>query len=610
MHVLEKKPLALVLLLLLSFAAYAPSLRNEFVWDDIEVVQKSHFWFKAEGILPHLFPKEAIHKRARYWRPMVVGLYVADLAAWGTSPFGFHLTNALLNSLAVAAFWFMAIVMMGDLRVKRAGQVAFFASLLFALHPMHVESVAWVSARTDVLAALFFFLAMGFHVMNSKRGAYGFLPYLFVGALCYYLSLMSKEVAIAFPLVALFYDLLTRRVVTGRALASYVLYAALTLVYLYFRSRLFVMVPDLSAVSASGGGAALGATIGAAARLMETAKTLLEAYLFYIRKLVFPFEFNAFIAAVPKGGLYLAASCLGVLSLVVAGAASIWRRENVTAFCIFLTLATLSPSALIAVFGIASTPLAERYLYLPSAGYCLLLAYLIFKVSAGWGALSSPENVKIPSLVLLLISALYLSFSLVGQQTWVTNLALWEHTSEKTPDYALPHVNYGYALKEKGRTEEAISQFLFALSPRVHDSERGRAITANNLGTAYLDAGDYRKAELSFIKAGEYDPGYWRTYYHLGLIAYIKGQETGSARFYREAEESLLKAVVRYRYYSKAHLLLAKVYLEMGEGERARAQAEKALASGLVEPLRKEAQKIVEVYDKGGYHDPKKDARE
>jgi Tfp pilus assembly protein PilF len=138
----------------------------------------------------------------------------------------------------------------------------------------------------------------------------------------------------------------------------------------------------------------------------------------------------------------------------------------------------------------------------------------------------------------------------------------------------------------------------------MKDSPRGLAITANNLALVYLDKEEYERSEMWFRKALEYDPGYGKTYYHLGLIYYINGELTGSADSYREAERYVKEALKRYRYYGRANLLLAKIYLRTGETDKAVKEARAAIDIGLPENLLKEARDILEIDNGGSYQEP------
>ena len=100
MNLIINKATAALLLLLISFFVYSPSLRNDFVWDDIEVIQKGYHSFKASRINAILFPEAKQNKTQLYYRPIVFVSMVADRELWGINPFGFHLSNLLLNSVS------------------------------------------------------------------------------------------------------------------------------------------------------------------------------------------------------------------------------------------------------------------------------------------------------------------------------------------------------------------------------------------------------------------------------------------------------------------------------------------------------------------------------
>ena len=296
---IASRPLSALLLFLVSFALYSPSLKNDFVWDDVEVITKSNISFDASYITSVIVTDVYKNKNASYYRPAVYTSYVADKAVWGVSSFGFHLTNLLFNSVSVVLFYFMALLVLGEFGARGKEACALFSSILFALHPMHVESVSWIAGRSDVLCALFLFLALIFHVLSSRN-----LWLLGITALGFSLSLMSKEVAVVFPFLALVFDLLGRRFLDRRNIIKYGLYLLILLVYFYLRSRAFVNIPQVThEISGEGAGRALigGEHISAVSRYLELLKVLLGSYLYYLNKLVLPFDFNAFITKVPKG---------------------------------------------------------------------------------------------------------------------------------------------------------------------------------------------------------------------------------------------------------------------------------------------------------------------
>ncbi|HVY54557.1 MAG TPA: tetratricopeptide repeat protein [Thermodesulfobacteriota bacterium] len=589
--------LSVLLLLLVSFALYLPSLKNDFVWDDVEVITKSNVSLDAAYITDVVIPDVYKHKSSSYYRPAIYTSLVADRAFWGLSPFGYHLSNLLFNTISVILFYFMTLTVLDGLAVNKAGAPAMLSSVLFALYPMHVESVSWIAGRSDIICAMFLFPAMAFHIMSSKSQWL-----LAPAALCFALSLMSKEVAVVFPFLAVSYDLLAGRFSDRRNLLRYALYILIIILYLYVRSRAFVSIPEVAHEVSGKGSSGVSLIQGSGIRLFshfwEFSKILLGSYFFYLNKLILPFDFNPFVTNVPRTAPYLISSAALLSALAALGILSVRKKENVTAFGILWVLFTLGPSALIAIFSIAATPLAERYLYIPSAGLCLVIGNIIVVASQRARA---RNFVAALGAVLIIISA-FASYE--RQAVWRDDLSLWRDASAKSPYHPLPHSNYGLALSNAGEYDEAIKELRIALSPELNDNPRGLAMTANNLALVYLDKGDYENAEKWFRKALEYDPDYGKTYYHMGLIYYINGELTGSADSYRQAEAYVKEAMKRYKYYGRANLLLAKIYLRMGDRARAEQEARDAVAIGLPDNLLKEARNILEIDDGSGDQEP------
>lgn len=193
-NLITRRILSAAFLFLFSLVLFSPSLKNGFVWDDVEVITKSHISFDASNIMSVIVPPVDENKRARYYRPAVHTSMVTDRGLWGVSPFGFHLSNLLFFSVSAVLFYFMALVLLRGLDKGYSEPAALVSALLFIVHPIHVESVSWVAGRTDVLCGLFFFLAVICHVLSRRR------PWILIlAAVSFSLALLSKEVAVSFP---------------------------------------------------------------------------------------------------------------------------------------------------------------------------------------------------------------------------------------------------------------------------------------------------------------------------------------------------------------------------------------------------------------------------
>lgn len=582
MRLLRNKWFVALILFLLSFGAYIPSLRSDFVWDDVETIERSYYIFNASSIHSIVLPELQKDRAALYYRPVIYGSMVLDKGVWGISPFGFHFSNVLFNAVSAVLFFFLALLLLKEFNVSEGASAALISGVLFALYPMHVESVSWVSGRTDVLCGLFFFLAFIFHILSYRR-----LIFLVPAAAGFSLSLLSKEVAVVFPFTVLAFDLLSRRLGHRDNTIKYAVYFGLLILYSYLRSRAFINIPDLSGERIPGESAAEGAVSGAS-EFAGVLKVILGSYLFYFKKLVFPFTFNAFVESVQTGFVSIISSIGVFLTLFAISFFSVMKRRSLTAFSILWVVITLSPSVLVALFGIASSPVAERYLYIPSAGLSILFGYCIFQLGTGM-------RIKRASWVLaFLLAAVYLLFTVHRQSAWDGRLSLWEDTSRKSPSSPITHINYGMALLDAGREDEALGELLKNFDADMKITDAARSVTANNIGVVYINKEDLGNAEKWFLRAYSYDPDYYKSIYHLGLINYMKGYSDNSEAYYRASEGYLGRALGIRPSYGKAYLLLAMVYMELGDTEKARHNAGLALKSGLTESAARRAEKILE----------------
>ena len=149
------------------------------------------------------------------------------------------------------------------------------------------------------------------------------------------------------------------------------------------------------------------------------------------------------------------------------------------------------------------------------------------------------------------------------------------------------------ALLDAGNSDEAIKEFKISLDPEIENTPTGRAISANNLGVAYINLKQYGNAAKALLIAIKSDPSFYKTYYHFGLLYYIKANSTKDTEDYLTSEKYLIKAVSLVHNYGKALLLLAKVNYEMGNTDKSHYYAKRALESGLVNELALQAQEIL-----------------
>jgi tetratricopeptide (TPR) repeat protein len=470
--------LAAALVGLVAVAVYLPSLHNRFVWDDPIVLDRQLPYF--DGPSDAFFPPPGVPQwGTHYYRPMVVLSYQVDefLARVLAGPEGrvaarqltFHASPVLLHGAASALLVTLGAALMRRFRPGPPSlAVPLAAGVLFAVHPIHVESVAWLAGRSDLLCAVFTLGALAAWLRWLEVRHTAWLPFAAVLALA---AMLSKEVGLA--LVALTPLAATLPRGAGEAHGA----------------RAGWREAALGAALAAGAAAiALGLRWAAAPpqpapaiAWSEPLRGILTALGWYGVKTVWPAPLSAFVDRVPAS---LPLAALGALVAVGAGAL-IYRgwsrgRGGAEAFAAALFLLPLAPALAVAAGTIAATPLAERYLYLPSAGAALLLVLGLHDL-AGRRLRTARHASAIVLGTAAALAAVALPATLLRQRVWRDDLAFWSDAATKAPQAWLPQDALGTALANAGRAADAAARFRRAaeLAARPHDRARVRA----NLGS-------------------------------------------------------------------------------------------------------------------------------
>jgi tetratricopeptide (TPR) repeat protein len=428
-----------LLVALLAAAAYIGTVQYQFVWDDLLMLAHSGR-LQTLGNLPAFLGADfttltggAI--QGRYFRPTLAASLAFDATLWGLRPAAFHLTNILLH----AAVTVLVVALVRSLRC--GGGIAVIAGILFALHPVHVEAVAWVSARQELLlglAALGCLLAYRRWTPRGLGNIWGGLALALHG-----LALLSKEVAIALPLLLTASDLYGpppnafRVAVAWRAVALRALpFWGLSLTLAAFR---------LQALQALA-----GATLSAAG-LWQRVPGALETLARYVLLELVPVHMQpshalhrptSVFSPWPMAGLLLA---LLLPLLVVVW----WRRHRPAALGVLWFLVCAVPVLDLVPISAREMGLTDRYLYLPSFGICLALGWWI-----GRGMVTVADGVgttKLLAWTALGLLVVGYAWSLVRYlPVWRDEVALYGRMVETTPDSPLAQFNFALALLRAG----------------------------------------------------------------------------------------------------------------------------------------------------------------
>jgi tetratricopeptide (TPR) repeat protein len=444
-------------------AVFLPALRNGFLdWDDsANFLENLNFrglgWAQLRWMFTtfHLGP----------YQPLSWVTLGADYLAWGLNPFGYHLTNVLLHCLNAALFYFLCLRLLAPAAGKGnepAGGTelqlaALFAALVFALHPLRVESVAWVTERRDVLSGSFFLLSLLTYLKLHSGGAGApeakrrWLP---LGAFA--LALLAKGMAVTLPLALLILDVYPlRRLPGGPGKWS----APGTRAVWLEKAPYFLLAAVFGAVGYFGqaqvGAVGAYSDFGLQARLAQA----LFGAAFYVQKTLLPLRLLPFYQL--HGGYGLLAPRVFVSGVAVAGvtlAAYATRRAwpgVLAAWAYYLI--TLLPVAGLVKLG--SQPAADHYTYLPCLGFAALAGAGLMACRAAGGRL---RQAALPVALLLLAALGLLTWR--QQRVWHDSEGLWRYALSVDPALDHSHSELGVTLEKLGRPDEAAAEYRAALA--------------------------------------------------------------------------------------------------------------------------------------------------
>ncbi|HXY78280.1 MAG TPA: tetratricopeptide repeat protein [Candidatus Acidoferrales bacterium] len=588
---LRRSIFLLPLIGLVTFVIYSGSLWFDFVWDDWPQIVNSPI-IRTWSNLPRAFGSDLWYHVARhqvYYRPLFVAWSMLNYTLFGLRPWGWHLGAVLLHVGAVAAvFWL----------VRRLGLeywTAALASLIFALHPIHIEPVTWISAASDTMVTIFAALAFGAFLngrdrernpKQKKRTAWWIASMALLAC-----ALLTKEMAVVFSALVGIYAWLhpaEARVLPGRrvfgAAREAAPYVVVTLAYALLRKHALLYATGQFDPNHG---------------MIDVARTLPLVLSIYLRQLLAPVGITG-LYYTP----YVTSAIVSqvVAPVVVLGAAlvGLWywnRREgnSTVAFAGLWLLLGLAPALYLRSFGNGDF-VRDRYMYLPSIGFAILAAIGLRRMPSikRWSA----QTVQVGA-VLLLCSG-YVCASIAQQVYWGNDLLLLvrgqslypgnpyavaglakEYSQRGAHDRAIElaqsvvrdHPEYGYgplALAEAyiraGRFEEG-RIWLERVDPAYAKSEVGMAGVAGMYG----QMGDYERAFALCSEILEKEPNLYSALYNCGNIHLIDGQ-------YREAEQLLSQAVQLVPEQAAPKHFLGRALLQDGRNAEAQPYLRQAVA--------------------------------
>jgi tetratricopeptide (TPR) repeat protein len=472
----------------------------------------------------------------------IVNMMVYQAA--GFSPWVYHLVNLLFhaaNSVLVLllATWFLERGCNGSAR-----QVALIAALLFATHPIHSEPVNWAGGMPDLSFSLFYLLAFYCYIHSTDREDQPLLLRC-LSLLGFALALVSKEPALTLPVILFAHDYSFRSDRLSTILRRLVPYLVIATAYLAVRLAVLG-----------------GATVSVAGPpFHEWIPDVFSIFARYLGMLLLPIGLNAYHSHSPAES-FLDGSVLigaGVTIVFIASLIVAFRKSSVVFLSLSFIIIPLLPALYIPA--ISGTPFSERYLYLPSFGFVMLLALAISGVMGH----TRHKNFAIPVIGLLIV-ALYSPMTIARNQVWKDDYSLWSDVVRKSPDVGIPHNNLGRAYFTMGEVDRAIEHYRIALRLNPDHTE-----AHNNLGAALATGNSLVDAERHFLTALQLRPNYSDAHNNIGILY-------GRSGYTDKAIAHFLDALHHRPDFADAHHNLGATYMNTGLLDEAIEEFREALA--------------------------------
>lgn len=548
----------------ITFLVYIPSLQNDFVnWDDDEYILEE---LNIRSIDLNLLKKIFTTVFLSNWHPLTTFSYALDYSVWGLNPWGYHLINIVFHALNTFLVFILAVRLIeagksGKALIKDSKPyelnifeltAGFIASLLFGLHPLHVESVAWVSERKDVLSCFFFLLSVLAYIRYTGPLSSGKLLCYLSTLFFFILALLSKPMAITLPVVLLILDYYPLERISDnlkKAISEkvpfFILGAASALLTIWAQKE--------------------GQAIGSLEEypFIVRISVALRSFIFYLYKMVLPLHL-APIYPYPTGSeLYSLTSAAAIALFIAVSVFSVLmlKRRKIFPAVWFYYVITLLP--VIGIVQVGRQAAADRYTYLPSLGIFIM-------AGAGAGYFLKMHNKK-QTIAVSAISSVFifaaLSAMTVNQiRVWKDSITLWSREIQEYPDKVfLAYHQRGLAYEKLGDHVRALEDYnkAIAIGPRY-------AYMYNNRGLVHEKLGNYKEAIADLDKAISLTPGNSKVYDNRGSV-YLKLGD------YQKAIEDFNSAISLNPKDAKSYTNRGFAYEESGDIKKALEDYNKAI---------------------------------
>lgn len=569
---LNSKKVIAGIVAMMTFLAYMPALLNGFVdWDDRTYVYDNPH---IRQLNPAFFKWAFFDFYEANWHPLTWLSHAVDYAIWGLNPFGHHLTSIILHAanafmVVVLTITFLEIWKGSESKngpskfpdkpaISITGGVTGF---LFGLHPLHVESVAWIAERKDLLCALFFLLSiMAYmkyaHAVGAEtaqpgaRSRFRNRQYLF--SLGYFtLALLSKPMAVTLPLVLLILDWCPLGRVPSMKLLRPVVVEKLPFIVLSLTSSVLTVLAQRSSGAIKSVNFAPLVT-----RLIIAAKSLIV----YLGKMILPVHLIPYYPYPKDASLFSPGGLVPIVLVIgiTVSCLAVAKKEKLWLSLWGYYVVTLLP--VLGIVQVGEQAMADRYTYLPSFAPFLLAGLFVARIATSLDGLKAKSNVLVKpaagiSVLFLVVSLTWLTYTQIG--IWRSTIDLWSHVIRKDPDISLAYRDRGVAFEKTGLYDKAIEDYntSIALDPRYYKAYVNRAIIFEKTGRLDEAIADYSTAIVL-------RPSHYEIYMSRGNALIKTGQ-------FDKAIEDFNRAIAMNPYYYEAYTYQGIAFNKAGLFDRA-----------------------------------------
>jgi len=477
-----------VALALLVVAAYEPVRRNGFVTYDDGLYVSENPWV-ARGLTWDGLRWALTAQRAGNWHPLTWISHMLDVQLFGMTPSAFHLVNLAIHA-ANTALVFLVL----DRATGARGPSAFVAAV-FGVHPLHVESVAWIAERKDVLSTFFLLVALAAYVAYARRPSA--TRYVAVAS-AFALGLLAKPMVVTFPFVLLLLDWWPLRRTATRSPWALV------------REKLPLFAMSAASCVATflaqrRGGAVMGTEALPFADRLLNAPT---AYVAYVGKTLWPTNLAALYPLHRESLRATTALAAAALVVGVGVGVAAWRTRVKRPYFLVGWLwfvGTLVPVIGLVQVGVQS--MADRYMYVPLIGLAVVAAWGVADFVAGRAA---SRVAAIAAASAIVVACVLATRDQIGH--WKDGAALWTRAADVTEGNVVAHVNLGGIAFREGRLDDAVREFEEAL--RIAPDS---AVAHEDWGLVLLAREQFDAARAQFAEAVRLDPRYAEAHVNLGV---------------------------------------------------------------------------------------------